>query len=64
MADFDHATDQDRARAKRLAKRVGWRQRGFLYSHATRGNYRVSDMDGWIDLCDREGIDWTWAEED
>ncbi len=27
MADFDHATDQDRARAKRLAEQAGWRQK-------------------------------------
>ena len=55
--DFDHATDEDRARAKMLAEKAGWRQRGFLYSHPERGNYRVSDMDGWLDLCDNEGID-------
>lgn len=57
--DFDHATDADRARAKALAEAAGWRQRGFRYCHPTRGNYLVMDMDGWIDLCDNEGIDRT-----
>lgn len=63
MSDFDHATDEDHARAKALAEQAGWRQRGFLYSHPTRGNYRVSDMDGWIDLCDNEGIEWEGRDE-
>ncbi len=58
MTDFDHATEADKARAKALAEAAGWRQRGFFYNHPTRGNYRVSDMDGWIDLCDNEGIIW------
>lgn len=56
--DFDHATDADRARAKALAEAAGWRQQGFRYVHPTRGNYLTKDMDGWIDLCDNEGIDW------
>jgi hypothetical protein len=59
MIDFDHATDEDRARAKSLAETAGWRQRGFAYIHPTRGSYLVKDMDGWIDLCDIDGIDWT-----
>ncbi len=53
-----HVTLGRVADAKALAEAAGWRQRGFLYSHPTRGNYRVSDMDGWIDLCDNEGIIW------
>lgn len=59
MTDFDHATDQDRARAKMLAEKMGWRRRGTVYTHATRGNYLASSLDGWIDVCDTEGIDWT-----
>lgn len=70
MTDFDHATDDDRARAKALAEAAGWRQMGFRYCHPTRGNYLVRDMDGWIDLCDNEGIEWEepcshpWAIQD
>ena len=64
MTDFCHATNEDLARAKRLAEQAGWRQRGFLYSHPIRGNYLVKDMDGWIDLCDNEGIDWTVRDGD
>jgi hypothetical protein len=55
---FDTATDADRARAKMLAEKEGWRQHGFRYTHPTRGTYLVKDMDGWIDLCDNEGIEW------
>ncbi len=58
MTDFDHATYADMARAKKLAREAGWQQKGFLYSHPSRGNYLVKDMDGWIDLCDNEGIIW------
>lgn len=61
MTDFDHATDADKARAKMLAERKGWRQHGFRYVHPTRGVYSVKDMDGWIDLCDNEGIRWDVA---
>jgi hypothetical protein len=56
--DFDHATDLDRARARTLAENAGWRRQGSSYVHPTRGRYRVKDMDGWIDLCDNEAIDW------
>jgi hypothetical protein len=58
MTDSDHATDTDKERARLAAQNAGWWRQGNRYSHPTRGHYLVKDMDGWIDLCDNEGIDW------
>jgi hypothetical protein len=62
VTDFDHATEADKARAQALAEAAGWRQQGSRYTHPTLGSYLVSDMDGWIDLCDNEGIEWDRTE--
>jgi hypothetical protein len=43
--------------AERLARGAGWYVSLLSYVNGNTGNsYRISDMDGWADLCGNEGI--------
>jgi hypothetical protein len=59
--DFDRATDADRATAKKMAEQAGWQQQGFRYVRRS-GRYVCKAYDGWIDLCDNEGIEWDFMD--
>lgn len=48
--------------AKLAAEREGWSYCGGYYVHPVRGRYRAKDMDGWVDLCDNEAIEWEAAQ--
>lgn len=58
----DETWDADSIKAKAAAEAAGWAHRGINFVHSMGGRYLAKDIDGWIDLCANEGIEWEPAD--